>query len=244
MHAAATPTHSITLGVATLLSWLFTATVGAYMLRRVAARGGLRRQRAVRDGLPPGVLIGHFSLALSGLASWVCYLATGWVPLAWLGVGLLMPAIGFGICTVTLWTPYPRSPGPAQPGPVPGEHGTREAGPGLPAGDPGDAGRHGTGPGRPHPGGPGEATAGHGLLPAPPHDAVRGRLTDAMLARALTDEALAARLIDDVIASLPAHPALAAKKRPVYPVAVIPFGHGLGAVATFVLAVMSAIGAH
>ena len=73
---------------------------------------------------------------------------------------------------------------------------------------------------------------------------MRGRLTDAMLVRALTDEALAARLIDEVIAnSWPAHPPLAAKKRRVYPVAVIPFGHGLGAVATFVLAVMSAIGA-
>ena len=118
MPAAATPTHSMALGVATLLSWLFTASVGAYMLRRVAAHGGLRQQRAVRGGLPPGVLIGHFSLALSGLVSWVFYLATGWVPLAWLGVGLLMPAIGFGICTVTLWTPYPRSPG-RPPGPVP-----------------------------------------------------------------------------------------------------------------------------
>ena len=234
MHAAATPTHSMTLGVATLLSWLFTATVGAYMLRRVAAHGGLGKQRAVRGGLSPRVLIGHFSLALSGLVSWVLYLATGWVPLAWLGVGLLMPAIGFGICTVTLWTPYPRSPATAQPDPVPG-------------GDPGDTAPHGAGPGRPRPGGRGEVevTADRGLLPAPPHDAVRGRLTDAMLARALTDEALAARLIDDVIAnSLPPHSPLAAKKRRAYPVAVIPFGHGLGAVATFVLAVMSAIGAH
>ena len=234
MHAAATPTHSMTLGVATLLSWLFTATVGAYMLRRVAAHGGLGKQRAVRGGLSPSVLIGHFSLALSGLLSWVLYLATGWVPLAWLGVGLLMPAIGFGICTVTLWTPYPRSPATAQPDPAPG-------------GDPGDTAPHGTGPGRPLPGSRGEAgvTADRGLLPAPPHDAVRGRLTDAMLARALTDEALAARLIDEVIAnSFPAHSPLAAKKRRVYPVAVIPFGHGLGAVATFVLAVMSAIGAH
>ena len=164
--------------------------------------------------------------------SWIFYLATGWVPLAWLGVGLLMPAIGFGICTVTLWTPCPRSPGAAQPGPVPG-------------GAPGAAAPPGPGPGGPLPGGRGEVTGERGLLPAPPHDAVRGRLTDATLARALTDEALAARLIDEVIAnSLPASSPLAAKKRRVYPVAVIPFGHGLGAVATFALAVVSAIGAH
>jgi hypothetical protein len=70
---------------------------------------------------------------------------------------------------------------------------------------------------------------------------VRGRLTDATLARALTDEALAARLIDEVIASLPEGTKRARKPR-VYPAAVIPFGHGLGALATFVLAVVTAIG--
>ncbi len=232
MHAAATPTHSMTLGVATLLCWLFTATAGAYMLRRVAAHGGLGKQRAVRGGLSPRVLIGHFSLALSGLVSWVFYLATGWVPLAWLGVGLLMPAIGFGICTVTLWTPYPRSPGGGQPGPgfsPEGTTGRRPPGP-LP------------GTGWERPAAHAEDDGGHGLLPAPRHDAVRGRLTDAMLARALTDEALAARLIDEVIATLSDQSPLARKRR-VYPVAVIPLAHGLGAMATFVLAVMSAISA-
>jgi hypothetical protein len=228
MPAAAAPAHGLTLGVATLFCWLFTASVGAYMLRRVAARGGLRAQRAVPGGLPPSVLVGHFSLALTGLVSWICYLLTSWAPLAWLGVVLLMPAIGFGICTVTLWTPYPR---PASGGSA------------LPATTP----RTGPGGSVTAPGGPprerDEVTAGHPLLPAPPQDAVRGRLTDAMLVQALTDEALAARLIDDVIASLPAHSPLAGRKRRAYPVAVIPFGHGLGAMATFVLAVMSAIGA-
>jgi hypothetical protein len=239
MPAAAAPAPSLTLGVATLCCWLFTAGVGGYMLRRVAARGGLRAQRAVRDGLHPGVLVGHFSLALTGLLSWICFLLTGWAPLAWLGVVLLMPAIGFGICTVTLWTPYPRSPAAASGGSAPVTA--------VAAADPDGTGAPPDGPGAP-PGGPptgpdDEAAARYPLLPAPPPDAVRGRLTDAMLVQALTDDALAARLIDDVIASLPAHSPLAARKRRAYPVAVIPFGHGLGAVATFVLAVMSAIGA-
>jgi hypothetical protein len=231
MPAAAAPAHSLTLGVATLFCWLFTAAVGAYMLRRVAARGGLRAQRAVRDGLPPGVLVGHFTLALTGLVSWICFVLTGWAPLAWLGVVLLMPAIGFGICTVTLWTPYPRSPASA---------GRRSAPATAVAADPDGTG---AAPGGPPPEPGDEAAARYTLLPAPPPDAVRGRLTDAMLVQALTDEALAARLIDDVIASLPAHSPLAARKRRAYPVAVIPFGHGLGAMATFVLAVISAIGA-
>jgi hypothetical protein len=67
-------------------------------------------------------------------------------------------------------------------------------------------------------------------------------VTDATLARALTDEALAARLIDEVIASLPADGTARARKPRVYPAAVVPLGHGLGAMATFVLAVVTAIG--
>ena len=71
---------------------------------------------------------------------------------------------------------------------------------------------------------------------------MRGRLTDATLARALTDEVLAAQLIDEVIASLPAEASAPARKPRVYPAAVIPFGHGLAALATFVMAVVTAIG--
>ena len=96
------------LGLATLATWLLTAGLGAFMLSRLIASGGLRQQRATRGGLSPTVLFGHFSLAGTGLVVWVCYVATGWVALAWSAVGLLMPAIGLGVSTVTLWTPYPR----------------------------------------------------------------------------------------------------------------------------------------
>jgi hypothetical protein len=81
------------------------------------------------------------------------------------------------------------------------------------------------------------------VLPAPPENAVRGRLTDAMLTHALADEALTSKLIDELIAGLPAEAARQRKKKPkAYPVAVIPLGHGLGAMATFALAVVTAIG--
>jgi hypothetical protein len=108
--AASSTHHSRTLGIATLITWLCTAGIGAYMLRTLIARGGLRRQRARRDGLPPAVLFTHFSVAITGLVVWVSYLATGWTALAWSAVGLLMPAIGLGVSTVTLWTPYPDPP--------------------------------------------------------------------------------------------------------------------------------------
>jgi hypothetical protein len=104
----------MSMGLAALIAWLLTAGIGGYMLRTWLARGGLRRQRATGVGVPPGVVFGHASAALAGLAVWVSYLSSGWRPLAWIGVTLVCAAICLGICTVTLWTPYPvlADPGP------------------------------------------------------------------------------------------------------------------------------------
>jgi hypothetical protein len=199
--SAAVSAHGGALGIATLITWLFTASLGAYMLATVVGRGGLRKQRAVRDGLPPAVLVGHFSLAITGLVVWASYVATGWAALAWSAVGLLMPAFGLGVCTVTLWTPYP--------GPVPG------------------------------PGGGGLAG---GMLAEPAEDVLTSRLTDEVFSRALTDDVLAGKLVDEVIASVPADPSRAVRKPRAHPAALIPFGHGIAAVATFLLAVVTAAG--
>jgi hypothetical protein len=97
---------------ATLISWLLTASLGAFMLRTWLARGGLSRERARIGGLPPQLIFGHAGLALSGLLVWSAYVATGTKAVAWTAVGLLMVTIALGLCTVTLWTPYPaRRPG-------------------------------------------------------------------------------------------------------------------------------------
>ena len=97
---------------ATLIRWLLTASMGAFMLRTWLARGGLRRERARVGGLPPQLIFSHAGLALSGLLVWSGYVATGTKAVAWTAVGLLMVTIGLGLCTVTLWTPYPaRRPG-------------------------------------------------------------------------------------------------------------------------------------
>jgi hypothetical protein len=58
------------------------------------------------------LIAGHAGLALIGLVVWVAYLASGTRALAWTAVGLLTVTVGLGLCTVTLWTPYPaRKPG-------------------------------------------------------------------------------------------------------------------------------------
>ena len=192
------------LAIATLVTWLIAGAAGIYMFGTWLSHGGPGHQRARSDGLPPAVIFTHLGFGALGLLAWVSYLATGWDWLAWTGVGLLMPGIGLGICTVTLWGPYPAPPKP----------GTRASGDTGPVG---------------------------GMLAAPPENAIGGRLTDEALARALASEAQASRLVNEILAGLPAEQAPARKsRRHLEP--LIPAGHGIAAVATFVLAVLSAIG--
>jgi hypothetical protein len=112
------------LAVAAVIAWVLTAGIGLYMLRTWITRGGLRRQRATGVGVPPAVVFSHAGAALTGLLVWVGFVKTEWDPLGWLGVGLVTTAIGLGVCTVTLWTPYPVVvPGGGPGGWVPPERG-------------------------------------------------------------------------------------------------------------------------
>jgi hypothetical protein len=159
--------------------------------------------RAAGDRLPPVVVYGHASLALTGLAVWIGYVASGLVALAWCGACLLMPVIGLGAAMVTVWTPYP----------VIGA------------------------------GSPGSGTDVGGILTAPAEDAVAGRLSDGVFARALTDEALARRLTDEVLADISADPSTPVRKRRAHLAPLVPAGHGAAALTTFFLAVLTAVSA-
>lgn len=106
--------------IATLICWALTASLGGYMLRSWLVSGGLRRERSRAEGLPPQLIFGHMGLALTGLAVWIGYTASGFHPLCWAGVAILTGVIALGICTVTLWTPYPaREPVRGEPRPAP-----------------------------------------------------------------------------------------------------------------------------
>jgi hypothetical protein len=104
------------LPVITLVSWLLTVGVGAYMFGSWVAHDGVRQQRMNREGLSPAVIFGHVSLALTGLAVWAAYAITRWSPLAWSAVLVLMPVIGLGLSTVTLLVPYPAPGGAGRAG--------------------------------------------------------------------------------------------------------------------------------
>ena len=196
------------MAVAALVSWLLAGSAGIYMFGTWLSHGGPGHQRARSDGLPPAVIFTHLGFGGIGFAAWVSYLVTGWDWLAWTGVGLLMPGIGLGICTVTLWAPYPTPP----------ERG-------APVAD--DAGPGGAGP------------VG-GMLAAPAEDAIGDRVSDETLATAMSNETLAGQLINDMLAGLPGEQPPARKSRR-HLAPLIPAGHGLAAVVTFVLAVLSAI---
>ncbi|MBO0839126.1 MAG: hypothetical protein J2P28_26950, partial [Actinobacteria bacterium] len=91
------------LDVATLVTWLATEAVGAFMVRSWVNRGGARAARqlaarrlpagqppagrlpagrlpAGRDEMPLGVLIGHAGLNAAGLLSWIVFVATAAKP--------------------------------------------------------------------------------------------------------------------------------------------------------------------
>lgn len=183
--------HSRALGVAALIAWLFTVSLGAYMARAWVGSGGLRRRRAGDDDFPPTVLLGHASLAVTGLLVWASYLASGLAALAWAATGILAAAIGLGVSTVTLWTPYPvRQPAP--PGRV-------EDGPDGADGPDADG-------------------------PDPDTDVPAFEITDEMLHALLTSASPASRR---------------PRRRPQ---ALIPLFHGIGAITTFLIAVLTAVG--
>lgn len=94
-------------------SWLVTEALGAYMLRSWIVSGGPRQSRSRPDVMSAPVLAGHAGLAFTGFVCWLIFLTTTVPIAAWLALGFLMPAIGLGISTVTVWTPYPAHRGQA-----------------------------------------------------------------------------------------------------------------------------------
>ncbi len=172
---------------ATLVSWLATEALGVLMVRGWIVRGGMRaaRQRPAQpDTMSLPILAGHAGLNAAGLVCWIVFLAAAAKPAAWLAIVLMAPAIGLGISTVTIWTPYP-GPRPHAP--------------------------------------PGKVLAEHEIKRALHDEALTGQLVDEFLARNL--EPLSPRTPGWHLRPL------------------VPAGHGVLAVATFALAVLSAVAA-
>ena len=105
---------SHTLALSALGAWLLAELLGAYMLRTWVVSGAARRRQEDPGGMSLPVIMGHAGLNLAGLSCWIGFVVTRSPIPAWLGICLLIPAIGLGVSAVSIWTPFPvadRTPG-------------------------------------------------------------------------------------------------------------------------------------
>jgi len=98
---------SHSLALAALVVWLLAEALGAFMLRNWVVSGAARRRREHPEGMSLPVLLGHAGLNLCGLSCWIAFVTTRSAIPAWLAICLLVPGIGLGVSTLSVWTPYP-----------------------------------------------------------------------------------------------------------------------------------------
>jgi manganese efflux pump family protein len=101
------------LNLAALIAWLVTVGLGVSMMARwiIRTRRHGAQPRRVRG---PVLNFTHFGLALTGLLTWISYLATGVTGLAWAACGLLLAVASLGMTLVFL-SPA-TAPAEARPG--------------------------------------------------------------------------------------------------------------------------------
>lgn len=78
-----------------LVFWLLTASVGGYMFT-LHSRIGRPPEQERRSHFPAPVILGHPTLALSGLGFWVAYLNQDQPWMAWTAFGFLLATALFG----------------------------------------------------------------------------------------------------------------------------------------------------
>jgi hypothetical protein len=87
-----------------LVTWIFAALIGLYLLLTWIGNGGLRgRQSEQPSRFAPALILSHGSLAATGLAVWVAYLIVGAAPLAWCALAILVPVAALGSTMFGLW---------------------------------------------------------------------------------------------------------------------------------------------
>jgi uncharacterized membrane protein len=87
--------------IAALITWLLTATGGFVMLGIWISKGGHRPGADSR--LAPGLVFGHFGLAVIGLVLWIVFLVTGNDTLAWAAFVALLPVALLGFTMFARW---------------------------------------------------------------------------------------------------------------------------------------------
>ena len=128
---AARPSSGTPLRLAALAAWVATMLAGSWLLAGWLVHGGLRRRES-RGGVPPAVIVGHFTLALAGLGVWIAFVVTGVAAVAWVAVGVILSIAGLGMATLAGGLPGAADAEPGSPAPAAARTTVREA-PGLEA---------------------------------------------------------------------------------------------------------------
>jgi hypothetical protein len=123
---SARPSSGTPLRLAALAAWVATMLAGSWLLAGWLVRGGLRRRES-RGGVPPAVVVGHFTLALAGLGVWIAFVVTGVAAVAWVAVGVILAIAGLGMATLAGGLPGAADAGPDTPGPAAAPTTGREA---------------------------------------------------------------------------------------------------------------------
>jgi hypothetical protein len=100
----------LVLGLIAVCSWLITIGLGLSVLARWFGRARRRRAPGGPAWRMPARNAAHLGLAVTGLLTWVAYLATGQTGVAWAACALLLPAAGLGMTLVFLSPPHARPP--------------------------------------------------------------------------------------------------------------------------------------
>jgi hypothetical protein len=205
-----------TLAVSALACWLLTEALGLVMLRNWITSGAARMRKARPDGMSLPVLASHAGLNLTGFLFWIVFLISRTGVVAWIALAFMVPAIGLGVSTVSVWTPYPVRPTPPEDPAAPRD-----------LGEPGPA------QGRPPEHGPGgRVDWRHAAIP------------EDVLKRAMEDEAFASRLAEDLLIRNLAYEARTTNRTVrLDPRAIVPLAHGVLAIATFLLVTLAAVSA-
>jgi hypothetical protein len=98
------------MGVAALISWLITASGGLYLLVIWLIENEAEGRGAAASRLPLPVISGHALLAFGGLGTWVGYLVTKRVTLAWGSVAILGAVAALGVIMAFRWIRVYRPP--------------------------------------------------------------------------------------------------------------------------------------
>jgi len=90
-------------GTAALITWIIIALGGAVLLGTWLSRGGLRTRDTGASRFPPGLILGHFLLAATGLVIWIIYLITDADALTWVALAILVVVAALGFTMVGRW---------------------------------------------------------------------------------------------------------------------------------------------